>query len=268
MPPKRRRINKFVKDKKMILSKYSIGMGDRFGRQGRAQLAAVKEAERNGVQVIPVWNKSHREHNIIGTTPDMVRAEADEAVEALSWRDDYYCDADHISLKNVDLFMNACDFYTLDVSDYIGEKAQAEDIENFVNACRGYSSGVSIQWAGEDFVTGEELIRAIAEKYLAAIKQAGKIYRHIAEKKGVGNFIAELSLDEGQEPQTPIELFFILAAVSQEEMLIQTVAPKFSGRFNKGIDYEGDVEKFEKEFEKDLAVIKFAAEEFGLPKNL
>ena len=59
------------------LGKYSIGLGDRFGHQGHAQLKAIIEAGRKGVDITPVWNKSNREHMIIGTQPSDVRMEAD-----------------------------------------------------------------------------------------------------------------------------------------------------------------------------------------------
>ena len=70
------------------------------------------------------------------------------------------------------------------------------------------------------------------------------IYRHIAEKKGKEQFVTEVSMDETDSPQTPVELLIILAAAADEGIPIQTIAPKFTGRFNKGVDYVGDVAKF------------------------
>src|ERR1700709_397526 len=75
-------------------------------------------------------------------------------------------------------------------------------------------------------------------------------------------------MDETDSPQTPPELLVILAALADEKLPIQTIAPKFTGRFNKGVDYVGDVVQFEKEFSDDLAVIAFAIDQYGLPKNL
>jgi hypothetical protein len=63
-------------------------------------------------------------------------------------------------------------------------------------------------------------------------------------------------------------MFFILAMIADEGIPAQTVAPKFTGRFNKGVDYVGDVNQFAKEFNDDLAVIAFAIAEFDLPDNL
>jgi hypothetical protein len=252
----------------MNLSKYSFGIGDRFGLEGDALLSAVMQADKVGVEVTPVWNKSHREHTIIGTTPEDVRKEADEAVRGMGWVGNYYVDADHINSGNVDEFIKWSDFFTLDVADYIGQPAQKNEVDRFIDSCVKYIDGLSVPGIKESLAVGESLVRVIASKYLTAVKQAGKLYRHIASKKGVGNFVVEMSMDETDTPQSPVELFFVLAAAAMEEIPVQTIAPKFSGRFNKGVDYVGDVERFAREFEQDVAVIAYAVEEFGLPKNL
>jgi hypothetical protein len=114
----------------------------------------------------------------------------------------------------------------------------------------------------------DELLKLEAGKYLAAVKEAGKIYRHIAEKKGVGNFVTEVSMDEVEAPQTPVDMFFILKMIADEKIPAQTIAPKFTGRFNKGVDYVGDVQQFAKEFEQDVLVIDYVVKEFGLPEDL
>ena len=252
----------------MNLSKYSFGIGDRFGLEGNALLSAVMQADKVGVEVTPVWNKSHREHMIIGTKPAAVRAEADEATKEMLWEGAYFVDADHINLKNVDLFIKASDFFTLDVADYIGQPAQKDEIDRFIDGCVKYIDGLSVPGIEESLAVGENQVREIANKYLWAVKEASRLYRHIVPKKGVGNFVVEMSMDETDTPQSPVELFFVLAAAAQEEIPVQTIAPKFSGRFNKGVDYVGDVERFAREFERDVAIVAYAVEEFGLPKNL
>ena len=118
------------------------------------------------------------------------------------------------------------------------------------------------------FQTTRADVERIAGKYLLAVQEAGRIYRHIAAAKGEGTFITEVSMDETDSPQTPPELLVILAAIADEKIPIQTIAPKFTGRFNKGVDYVGDLAQFEKEFNDDLAVIAFAVRQFGLPANL
>ena len=252
----------------MILSKFSMGIGDRFSRQGRAQLRAILEAKTLGVDIVPVWNKSNREHLIVHTHPDSVRAEADAAVQALGWKGPYHVDADHIGLKTVDDFLGGSDFFTLDVADFTGQPAPESEVQAFVARYGAYAPALRIPGIGEALSISTQGIADIARKYLLAVKEAGAIYRHIEKAKGKDNFVTEVSIDETDKPQTPVELFFILAAVADQKIPAQTIAPKFTGRFNKGVDYVGDVVQFEKEFNEDLCVIAFAIKEFGLPANL
>ena len=107
----------------MKLEKFSFGMGDRFLHQGRAQLQAIINAQEADVDITPVWNKSDREHVIVGTEPLSLRNEADAAVSALDWDAAYRVDADHINMGTVDRFIECSDFFTLDVGDAIGELA-------------------------------------------------------------------------------------------------------------------------------------------------
>src|SRR3954465_14691528 len=116
----------------MNIERYSVGVGDRFGKEGSAQLRAMQKAEQAGVVIAPVWNKSFREHSLIGTKPDDVRVEADEAVRRGGWKHAYYVDADHIGIKTFDGFRAASNFYTLDVADFIGKPAADEALAAFV----------------------------------------------------------------------------------------------------------------------------------------
>ncbi len=253
---------------RMKLSKFSIGTGDRFDQQGKALLQAVIKAKEDGVEIAIIWNKSHREHSIVKTKPEDVFNEAQNAVKELNWKGQYYIDADHIGLSNVDLFMDHSNFFTLDVAEYIGEKATNEEINSFIEKHKTYVGELKIPKIDEPLYISEEQIRLSAVKYLLAVKKAGEIYRKIEEKKEQKDFVIEVSMDETNDPQTPLEIFFILAAIAEEKIPIQTIAPKFTGRFNKGIDYEGNIEQFAKEFEEDLAMIKHAITEFSLPDNL
>lgn len=252
----------------MKLAKYSFGTGDRFGLQGEAQLAAVEKARTKGIDLAIVWNKSHREHTIIGTDQRVLRQEAEDAVKALGYSGQYLVDADHIGLDTVDLFMGSSDFFTLDVADFIGKKASDESIALFIDKMSPFIGRLEVVGIASPLVISAELLTQIAEKYLYAAQEAAKIYRYIAGEKGEGNFVTEVSMDETAEPQSPVEMLFILAALSEEGIPLQTIAPKFSGRFNKGVEYLGDVAQFKREFEEDLCVIAYAVEKFGLPADL
>ena len=252
----------------LTLEKYSLGVGDRFAHQAKAQLRACIMAAEQGAEVVPVWNKSNREHLIIGSEPASTRAAADAAVKALNWKKPYHVDADHIGLQTVDRFIPYADFYTLDVADWIGKPADAKTISAFTGRHAELIGRTSIPGIEEPLKTTPAQVERIAGKYLLAVQQAGRIYRHIAQAKGEGKFIAEVSMDETDSPQTPPELLVILAALADEGIPAQTIAPKFTGRFNKGVDYVGNVAQFEREFNEDLAMIAFGVRQYRLPATL
>ena len=253
----------------MILEKFSFGVGDRFAHQARAQLRAFQMLAERGVAVVPVWNKSNREHSFIGSEPQSVFDAGQAAVQALGWQQGWHVDADHIRLETVERFLPCSDFFTIDVADSIGKPPGAEAVAAFVGRHPELSGTVTIPGIAQPFqITAQEVAR-VAGKYLLAVADAGKIYRHIAAQRGgEDKFIAEVSMDETDAPQTPPELLIILAALADEGVKVQTIAPKFTGRFNKGVDYVGDLAQFEKEFNDDLAVIAFAVARYGLPTNL
>jgi tagaturonate epimerase len=249
------------------IEKYSIGTGDRFGRQGTAQIAAFEKAKDKGISVAIVWNKSNREHNLIGTQPADQRAAADAAIKKTGWKGSYHVDADHVGLATVDRFAPYCDFFTLDVADFIGKKADSAVVEAFLKKRKDLPSS-----KGLPAKLDSGSMRAAAERYLYAVGEAAKTYRRVVELRGCApgkdDFVTEVSMDETESPQSPAELAVILAALADEGVSVQTIAPKFSGRFNKGVDYVGDVGAFMKEFEADVKVAMWASANLGLPASL
>lgn len=252
----------------MNLEKYSFGIGDRFAHQGVAQLKAIAKANQFGLNISPVWNKSNREHLTIGSNPPDVRKEADNAVAALDFKGRYFVDADHINLETVPPYVEIADFFTLDVAAFIGKSVQSSEIQAFGESCNKYLGELVIPGIDHPFDVTEETLSKIANKFLAPTKQASEIYDFLKSSKGEGNFITEVSMDEVETPQTPIELLFILKMLADNGVAVQTIAPKFTGRFNKGVDYKGDLDQFTKEFEEDILVLDFAVKEFGLPADL
>jgi hypothetical protein len=251
----------------MTLERFSLGLGDRFGKQGVAQLAALQQAASKGVAITPVWNKSNREHNLIGTGPADTQLAARKAVQIAGWTRPYHLDADHIGLKTVDRFLPHCDFYTIDVADFIRQPATPEDTTAVRTSLQAIV-GRKIPELGKTDPIRQNEIDTFLSVYASAIREAGRIYLHIAKDKGEENFIAEVSTDEAETPQSPFDLYLILGALAGEGVRVQTIAPKFSGRFNKGVDYVGDTGQFSREFAQDLTAIRMAVAEFGLPSNL
>jgi len=252
----------------LTLERFSFGVGDRFAHQAKAQLQAFQKLAAEGIVVAPVWNKSNREHTFVGSEPQNVLDAAKAAISAKGWEHGWHVDADHIRLETVERFIACSDFFTLDVADSIGQPTPLADVQAFINRHPELIGTLTIAGLSEPFTTTREEVEQVASKYFLAVQEAGNIYRHISARKGEANFIAEVSMDETDAPQTPPELLIILAALADEKVRIQTIAPKFTGRFNKGVDYVGDLSQFEREFNDDLAVIAHAIQQYGLPANL
>lgn len=250
------------------LPRRSFGVGDRFAHQAEAQLAAFERLAAAGVVVAPVWNKSHREHTFIGSEPASVRAAAAAAVAARGWPHPWFVDADHVRLDTVDRFLAASDFFTIDVADEIGAAASDAEVAAAVARHPELSGTITIPGIDRPLVVAPEECAATVRTYLLACRQAGAIHRHIAARRGPAGFVTEVSMDETAGAQTPPQLLVILALLADEGVPVQTIAPKFTGRFNKGVDYVGDPAAFEAEFAADVAVLAHAAARYGLPPGI
>mgnify|MGYP000467494538 CR=1 FL=1 len=175
----------------LSLERFSFGVGDRFAHQAKAQLHAFQILASHGVSVAPVWNKSNREHTFVGSEPQSVYDAAKHAVSSLAWNQPWHVDADHIRIETVDRFIPSSDFFTLDVADSIAKPASSESVHAFLNRHPELIGAQQISGLSVPFTTTRADIERIISKYLLAVQEAGKIYRHIASKKGEGNFIAE-----------------------------------------------------------------------------
>jgi tagaturonate epimerase len=251
----------------MPLPRFSFGVGDRFAHEAEAQLVAFERLASEGVIAAPVWNKSHREHTFVGSQPASVRAAAAAAVAARGWPHPWYVDADHIRLETVGGYLACCDFFTIDVADSIGQAAAIADVEAFLGRHPELTGPVKVAGIEKPLPLSADETRRIAMHYLSACREAGALWRHIAAERAEP-FVTEVSMDETDNPQTPPELLVILAMLADEKIPVQTIAPKFTGRFNKGVDYVGDLEQFALEFNEDIAVLAHAAASYGLPSSL
>jgi len=127
-----------------------------------------------------------------------------------------FCDADHITPATVDRFLAPCDFFTFDVADFIGQAAEESDIDAFVKRHPELLGSIQLAGVDEAFDITAQDLRQAAQKFLAAVKKAGEVYRKVVSAKGVGNFIPEVSMDETDRAQSPVELLIILAAIADE----------------------------------------------------
>ena len=150
------------------IDKFTFGVGDRFAHQAEAQLRAFQLLADQGVQVTPVWNKSNREHLIVGSEPAGTRAAADAAVSKLGWSSDYLLDADHINLETVDRYLPHCDFYTIDVADDIGTPAAPEEISAFIDRHPELVGTVVIEGIEDPLEISREDVERTARQFLKA----------------------------------------------------------------------------------------------------
>jgi hypothetical protein len=151
-------------EKSLRLPKYTIGVGDRFALQGRAQLRACVLALQAAQEISPVWNKSNREHLIVGSEPSQTRQAADQAVRDLGWTGPYFLDADHIGLKTVDRFIEPCDFFTIDVADKIGSAADTGDVQKFADRHPEVLAEIPLTAAGLTSKAKREDVEEVARK--------------------------------------------------------------------------------------------------------
>jgi hypothetical protein len=252
----------------MSLGAYSLGIGDRFAHQAVAQLRAFIAAAAEGADVTPVWNKSNREHLVVGSEPASVRRAADVAVRELRWERPYFVDADHVTLASADRFFATSDFFTLDVAEAIGQAVAPEAVAAFLARHDELVGDLAIPGIDAPVCMSRQEAERATSLYIGAVAEAGRLYRLIEAHKGAGAFITEVSMDETAAPQGPGELLLILAALADEGVPLRTIAPRFSGRFNKGVDYGGDAERFAREFSDDVAVVAHAVKAYGLPPDL
>ncbi len=244
----------------MLRENFSFGIGDRFGKEGKAQLRAIQEINRLGFPVDPVWNKSNREHELVGTTQQSVREEAVEAVKANGWAGNYFVDADHITMENVDRFIDFSDFFTIDVAGSIGKAADAKLKADFLK--RTFTTGIS----GFSEEADKYDLSGFASTYLSAIHEVRRLHEYITAKKP--DAIIEVSMDEVPVAQSPLDLYFILKELKHLDIQPHTIAPKFTGLFPKGVDYEGDTEGFANEFGQDIKILKLVREQFEFEHDI
>ena len=239
----------------------SFGFGDRLGLATPGHIAAVR-----GTRFAPIFaQQSVRENARTGRTPQQVMDDAKRAVDAAKWDAPWGADADH--LKTVDdlpPFVEAgYTFFTVDPGEYVDNAVDTDPLEVLEQKVAGldweelsalYLNGEEHQtWGGFD---SESLMRAVV-KYGKAIRHAVTMFNHLAELSarpmGEG-FDFEVSVDETDSPTTPLEHFFIVNELTRFGVRFTSLAPRFIGRFEKGVDYIGDLNALDAELAKHAAV--------------
>ena len=231
----------------------SFGFGDRIGLATPGHLAALRVA---GLGIAPIFpQQSIREMARTGRTPAQVMAEAMTAVEAGGYLDPVGADADHLkSTADIDATVAAgFTFFTLDPSGFVDPRADTYDeatlrarfaaVEPELPWIQGYR-GRSIRLDTGTTVTIDESawLRA-AVKYGRALNHACMLASHLKQvHHDLGrDYEVELSVDETDQPTTLGEHYLIADRCLTQGMKLVSLAPRFVGDFEKGVDFKGDL---------------------------
>ncbi|MFT3895408.1 MAG: tagaturonate epimerase family protein [Anaerolineales bacterium] len=237
----------------------SFGFGDRLGLATLGHIAAVRSTK-----FAPIFaQQSVRENARTGRTPQQVMNDAKCAVDASKWDAPWGADADHLkSMEELPQFVDAgYTFFTVDPGEHVDNVADTDPVEvlnqkvaafNWEDLSALYLSGNGEQaWGKFD---AESLMRAVV-KYGKAIQHAATMFKRLSELKNEFDF--EVSVDETDSPTTPLEHFFIVNELTRNGVRFTSLAPRFIGRFEKGVDYIGDLQALDAELAKHAAVTAY-----------
>jgi len=238
----------------------SAGLGDRLGLATPGHVRAVQETG-----LTPIFaQQSVRENARTGRTPQQVVDDAMWGVLQSGWRQPWGADADHIKQPaDLPAFLDAgYTFFTVDPGEHVRPEADSEPLE----ALRAHFSPAALRemlstYRGRtynlEFVSlsfdEQSLLRA-AVKYGAAVEHAIHLYRLIETRLGPRGFDFELSVDETDTPTTPLEHVYIATELERGGVRCTSLAPRFVGRFEKGVDYIGDPALLEEQMGLHAAV--------------
>jgi hypothetical protein len=249
----------------------SAGLGDRLGLATPGHVRAVRAT---GGDLAPIFaQQSIREMERTGRTPRQVMDDATWGVFAEGWRDGFGADADHLKTSaDVDACVAAgYTFFTFDPGDHVDDAAEGADatglramldrlpwdlLEDTEKDLFGRYAQRRFDLEGRDLALDEAVLARAAAKYGRAVAHAAALYRHLEEAMGDRSFEVEVSVDETATPTTHAQHVYIANELSRLGVRWVSLAPRYVGRFEKGVDYIGDVARFEEDFAAHAAIAR------------
>jgi hypothetical protein len=250
--------------------KRALGAGDRLGLATAGHLRAFRKVE----GVAPVLaQQSMRENARTGRTPQQVLDDAAWGVFQAGWSAPWGADADHLkSVGDVDRCIEAgYTFYTADPGDYVdGEahtasRSELEDklaalcwsgLDDSVAKLRRRYLGKTFSVEGQTLTFDESALFRAACKYGRALAHTAVLFRHLKYCMEDRPFEFEVSVDETETPTSPLEHLFVATELRRLGVEWVSLAPRYVGRFEKGVDYIGDLDRFEEEFALHAAIAR------------
>jgi len=246
--------------------KTSFGFGDRLGLATFGHIASVR-----GTGIAPIFaQQSVRENERTGRTPQIVLDDAMWAIFRADWRDAWGADADHVKeIDDLQLFIDAgYSFYTIDPNQYVDNDAQSDTMETLIfkvnnlpwDALQIAPSGLNQLYLSTPIRLGDSVLDIQEETLLRAAAKYGRAIAHIKSVSdylvaNVNQFDLEASVDETDTPTSVEEHYYIASELRRLDVPFVSLAPRFIGSFEKGVDYVGDLTAFEQELERHAAVM-------------
>lgn len=248
----------------------SAGLGDRLGLATPGHVRAARQFS----GIVPIFaQQSVRENARAGRTPQRVMDDATWGLFQEGWRDPWGADADHLKRPDeVDTFVAAgYTLYTVDPGDHVDNEAHTASLETLKEKVHAlpwadlddssealYERYLDRRFEMEGFALEFDqitLARAAA-KYGRAIAHTVRMYRHLVNRMGEQAFEFEVSVDETETPTSPEEHFFVASELKRLGVRWVSLAPRYVGRFEKGVDYLGDLDEFEAELAQHAAIVR------------
>jgi hypothetical protein len=247
----------------------SVGCGDRLGLATPGHIRAVQHT-----RLAPILaQQSIRENARTGRTPQEVMDDAMWSVFQEGWSEGFGADADHLkTTDDIDVCAAAgYTFYTIDPGEHVDDEANTApldllkqkvarlpwgELESSWEDLRRQLHGQPIDLG--DFnvsISEEELLHAVA-KYGRVVAHTANMYRHLQHVMKERSFELEMSVDETETVTTLSEHLYIAHELKRLGIKWVSLAPRYIGTFEKGVDYIGDLNEFERSFAEHLAVAR------------
>jgi hypothetical protein len=256
--------------------KTSAGFGDRLGIATPGHVFATR-----GTGVAPIFaQQSVRENARTGRTPQQVMDDAMWGVFETGWRESWGADADHTkNPADIAPFAQAgYSFYTIDPSDYVDDASESDDLPtleakaqalpwevlqtSFEETKRRYLLNFELDTLSLEF-DEHTLLKALA-KYGAAVAHTLRMAQQIASDSSGRPHEIEMSVDETGTTTSLHEHFYIVSELQRLNVPVISVAPRFVGRFEKGVDYIGDLDLLEQNIAGHAAIMRYFGNTYKL----
>ena len=244
----------------------SAGLGDRLGLATPGHVRAIRAT---GNCIVPIFaQQSIRENTRTGRTPRQVLDDATWGMFAEGWQDKFGADADHLkTTDDIDSCL-ACgySFFTIDPGDHVDNRAETASLNELCQMAEALPSEVipsASGLAGRSFTIehltihfDEPTLLKAAVKYSRAVQHVAKMYHHLIQAAGQHPVELEVSVDETEQPTTHAEHVYIASELQRLGVHWVSLAPRYIGRFEKGVDYLGDLKAFEADFAGHAAIAR------------